>query len=232
MRLLGKWGAVGCVGVLMVAVVTVCHGAAWSTAQIGPDTEGAAAIDADSVTITAVTGDIWGSADTAVYVYQEAIGDFEFSARVADYQPANPDWGKAGLMIRQSVDADSSNAFINMTGNNGMKLISRPATGADTGPSDAGVPYPDQVYLRLMRVDTLVTAFTSIDGVAWSEAGGGVGPSAVIEISDPVVFGLALSSNDPAAEASIRFDSFGGLVTPVEPQGKLALVWSSLKAHN
>ena len=223
---------VGCVAACMGALMTVCHAAPWSTAEIGVDTQGDATIEADSVAITATTGDIWGPADTAMYVYQEASGDFDFSARVADYQPANPDWGKAGLMVRQSVDADSANAFINLTGNNGLKLIFHPTTAAETGPGDAGVSYPDQVHLRMTRAGGLVTAFTSPDGVSWSEAGGGTGPGAEIAITDPVVFGLALSSNDPAVEAGITFDMFGGLATPVESQGKLAVVWSSLKARD
>ena len=207
----------------------LCMGAEWQTAQIGDGTQGDATITDREITVNAITGDIWGAADTAIYVYQEASGDVDFSARVKEYNPSNPGWGKAGLMIRQSVDADSANAFINLTLENGMKLIHRDTVGGETGPGDDGVPFDLPIYLRLTRTGDRITAFTSQDGSTWQEAGGGTGPSADIPMTGPIVVGLALSSND-ANSASIVFDTFGGAVaTSVEPQEKLTTTWARLK---
>ncbi len=216
---------------IIFLVADVCMGGAWETAEIGADTKGDAEFNEGEITITAITGDIWDAADTAMYVYKEATGDMEISARVSKYEPANPDWGKAGLMIRQSVDADAANAFINLTGNNGLKLIHRDTKGGPTGPSPAGAPYDLPIFLKLTRAGNLFTAFTSTDGKAWEEAGGGEGPSAEIQMTDPIVAGMALSSND-AGKAAVVFDMVDGtgdFASPVEPLDKLTTTWASIR---
>ena len=209
----------------------VCMGAAWKTEKIGIGTKGNAEFKGDEITVTAITGDIWDAADTAMYVYKEASGDMEISARVAKYEPANPDWGKAGLMIRQSVDADAANAFINLTKNNGLKLIHRDTKGGPTGPEPAGAPYNMPIYLKLTRQGDTLTAFTSNDGKTWKEAGGGAGPSADIKMTGKIVAGMALSSNDPK-EGKVFFDMVDGtgdFARPVEPLDKLTTTWGHIK---
>ena len=219
------------VALAMMLTVHLAHAAKWETQAIGDGAEGDAEFVDDEITVTAVTGDIWDTADTLMYVYQETTGDMEISARVADYSPSNPDWGKAGLMIRQSVDADSANAFINLTGNNGMKLIHRDTQAGATGPGDGGVDYDIPLYIRLTRVGDTITAFTSADGAAWVEAGGGLGPAADIPMSGTIVAGMALSSNG-ADTAEIVFDEVDGtdgFARPVEPAGKLTTTWADLR---
>ena len=146
----------------------VCMGAAWKSEKIGAGTKGnvkfekdANQMNGEAITVTAVTGDIWDAADTAMYVYKEISGDMEISARVTEHKPANPGWGKAGLMIRQSIDADSANAFLNLTEENGLKLIHRDTQGGATVPGDGGADYDLPIYFRLTREGDTITAFTS-----------------------------------------------------------------------
>ena len=221
-----------CVALAMTLAAHLAHAGKWETQAIGDGAEGDAAFADDEITVTAITGDIWDAADTLMYVYQETNGDMEISARVAEYTPSNPDWGKAGLMIRQSVDADAANAFINLTGTNGLKLIHRDAQAEATGPGDAGVDYDLPLYVKLTRVSDTFTAFTSGDGGSWVEAGGGLGPAADIPMNGTIVAGMALSSNGPDV-AEIVFDTVDGtdvFTRDVEPGGKLATTWAELRA--
>ncbi len=216
---------------LAIGLTANAWGAAWKTQQIGVGTKGNGEVKGDEITVTAITGDIWDAADTAMYVYKEASGDMEISARMPKYEPANPDWGKAGLMIRQSVDADAANAFINLTKNNGLKLIHRDTKGGPTGPGEPGVPYNLPLYLKMTRKGDTLTTFTSKDGKAWAEAGGGLGPSATIKMTGKIVAGMALSSND-AKEAKVVFDMVDGtgdFARPVEPLDKLTTTWARIK---
>ena len=225
---------------LIISVTAnVCMGAAWKSEEIGDGTKGSVKFEngADqrqgTFTVTAITGDIWDAADTAMYVYKEAEGDMEISARIVEHNPANPDWGKAGLMIRQSIDADAANAFLNLTGNSGLKLIHRDTTGGATGPGEIGAEYELPIYFRMTREGDTFTSFTSKDGKAWTEAGGGLGPSADIPMKGTIVAGFALSSN-AADEASVVFDMVDGtgdFTLPVEPLDKLAVTWANLKTR-
>ncbi|MCH8290825.1 hypothetical protein IH992_06990 [Candidatus Poribacteria bacterium] len=216
----------------------VCMGAAWKSEKIGAGTKGSVKFEKDAnqmngeaITVTAITGDIWNAADTAMYVYKEISGDMEISARVTEHKPANPGWGKAGLMIRQSIDADSANAFLNLTETNGLKLIHRDIQGGPTGPGEGGADYDLPIYFRLTRKGDTITAFTSKDGKSWTEAGGGLGPSADIAMKGKVVASFALSSND-GAEAEVVFDMVDGtgdFALPVDPLDKLATTWAGIK---
>ena len=222
------------VGVCALALLSnVSFGAKWSVERIGAGTKGDAKFEGDEIHITAVTGDIWNNADTAMFVYKEAVGDLEISARFKEYKPANPDWGKAGLMIRQSIDADAPNAFINLTENNGLKLIHRDTKGGDTGPGDPGAPYSLPIFLKLTRVGDLITAYTSEDGENWAEAGGGLGPSAEIPMKPTVVAGIAMSSNSPGEAFLVvdTVDGTGDFARAVDPTGKLATTWATVKRN-
>lgn len=214
-------------------IVGAVSAAQWKTQEIGVGTKGSAKFEGETITMTAITGDIWDAADTAMYVYQETTGDVEISARLAENEPANPEWGKVGVMIRQSVDADSANAFLSLTGNHGFKLIHRDVKGGQTSPDPEGEKYEMPFYLKMTRVGDLFTALTSTDGKNWKEAGG-PGPTATIVMKGGIVAGLAMSSND-AREARAVFDSVDGtgvFVRPVEPMGKLATTWASLRLSN
>ena len=55
-------------------------------------------------TLHASGGDVWGAADAFHYVYQTLNGDGTIVAHVASQENSN-EWAKAGLMIRETLDA-------------------------------------------------------------------------------------------------------------------------------
>ena len=58
------------------------------------------------------------------------------------------------------------------------------------------------LWLRLTRTGQTVTAYTSVNGYAWTLAG-----SDTIALADMALFGLAVSSHDPAVAAEAVFDN-------------------------
>ena len=63
-----------------------------------------------TITIVGAGHDIWDNADGFRYVYMPITGDFEASVQITYFERVTQ-WAKAGLMARQSVDADSVNAL-------------------------------------------------------------------------------------------------------------------------
>lgn len=182
--------------------------------------------------VAAVTGgfdvsgggaDIGGAADQLTFGYQQRSGDFDVRARVAGLTPTDV-WAKAGLMARQTLNANSAYAAaLSSPGLAGAFLQSRAtAGGATTSSGNQPVNYP-YTWLRLQRVGSLFTGYISLDGSAWVQLG-----SASVAMSDPVYFGLAVSSHTNGIAAAAQFRDIGATVgasvipalnSPVEPPG-------------
>jgi len=72
--------------------------------------------------------DIWGTADQGRFVYKSLTGDGTIVARVDSL--VNTDaWAKAGVMIRQTLEANSSWAFILASPGNGVHFQARLTSG-------------------------------------------------------------------------------------------------------
>ena len=117
-----------------------------------PPFPGSASYDANNK-IFSVTGsgnDIWNNADEFHFVYQQLIGDGTITAQVLTQDYTDP-WAKAGVMIRETPDGDSTQAIMAMTPGNGTTFQYRNQTGgpssdgADVGGNyqpDLGPPHP------------------------------------------------------------------------------------------
>jgi ABC-type glycerol-3-phosphate transport system substrate-binding protein len=101
-------------------------------------------------------------------------------------------WAKVGLMARSDLSNDAAMVFLAVTGGNGISLQERPTvgyvTGGETGdggrtglmaasyvtrpPAQPAANYLLQpIWLKLVRQGTIWTAYTSLDGVHWTQAG-------------------------------------------------------------
>src|SRR5262249_6581526 len=77
--------------------------AAHGTASFAPST--------GSYVLEASGADIWDTADSFHYVYKPLTGDGEIVTRAVSIQPTDF-WAKGGVMIRESLAANSKNAFM------------------------------------------------------------------------------------------------------------------------
>ena len=99
-----------------------------SDADVGsPAMKGSASFSSGTYTIRAGGADIWDTADQFNYVYQQVTGDVDVKARVASLTNTNV-WAKAGVMVRASLSAGSTEASMLITPGQGYTFQRRPAT--------------------------------------------------------------------------------------------------------
>src|SRR4029077_19285300 len=111
----------------------------------------------------------FGTADALHFTYQRLTGNGQIIARVATIQNTNV-WVKSGVMIRNTLAADSAHAFMLVSPGKGTALQSR-ATAGGTSVSVAGPLVAAPRWVKLVRAGNVFTAYQSADGVTWSVVG-------------------------------------------------------------
>jgi len=171
----------------------------WETADIGQvGVEGKATESGGTFTVKGAGDDIWGTADAFRYVYRALPGDGSIAARVATVQYVRA-WTKAGVMIRQSLTADSAQASMLVSAAKGLafqRRLSRGGMSVNTGLAGAAPR-----WVKLVRVGSVVTAYTSADGATWTKVG-----QDSLAMSGTVWVGLAVTSHDATTRATVTFD--------------------------
>jgi regulation of enolase protein 1 (concanavalin A-like superfamily) len=161
----------------------------WQTGDIG--TVGAAGSSSWSNNVFTVTGsgaDIYGTADAFRYTYQTASGDCTIVARVATVQNVNV-WSKAGVMIRETLNANSTHASMYITPGSGSSFQSRVTTGGtSTATTLTGIVAP--YWVRVARSGSTFTASQSPDGTNWTTVG-----TTTITMATNVYIGLPMCSH-------------------------------------
>jgi autotransporter-associated beta strand protein len=174
----------------------------WATSDIGSTgAVGSASRSPSGVfTLTGAGADIWGSSDAFRYVYQTASGDCDITARVATLQNTN-NAAKSGIMIRESLNANSTEAMTDITAANGLEFLRRTTTGGSTGGvavSGPRAPY----WVRLVRSGNTFTSYRSSDGVTWTNVG-----SVTITMASNVYIGILVCSHVNAVLCTTTIDN-------------------------
>ncbi|HEX5221895.1 MAG TPA: hypothetical protein VFZ59_20185, partial [Verrucomicrobiae bacterium] len=178
--------------------------------------------------------DIWGTADAFNFAYLPVTGNCTVVARVTAMDHVNV-WSKAGVMIRESLDANSVNAYIAVTPSNGVSFQYRSTTGgnsANNNTTGLSAPY----WVRLVRSGNTFTGYRSPNGVTWTQQGS----PTTINMASTVYVGLAVTSHDSSSLCAATFDNVtlpGWLnwTVPLAPtglsgvadNGQAALTWLS-----
>ncbi|MFO1497163.1 MAG: InlB B-repeat-containing protein [Verrucomicrobiota bacterium] len=161
----------------------------WATQDIGTTgVAGTASYDGSTFTVVGSGADIWNNADEFRYVYQTATGDCSIIARVKSVQNTDP-WAKAGIMIRDSLNANAKHAAVFVTPGNGVAFQSRNSSGgssANTNTTGLSAPY----WIKLVRSGSTFTAYRSSNGTSWTNMG-----SQSISMGSSVSIGLAVTSH-------------------------------------
>ncbi len=163
-------------------------------------------------TMTATGEDIWSTADEFHFAYKELSGAGAIIAKVESVENTDP-FAKAGVMIRDTLEADSRYAALLVTPENGVRFQRRTNVGGNTTRDFAeGITAPQ--WVRLERTTGgLVRAFYSADGSAWTLVG-----MTVVSMKMPVYIGLALTSNNTDATCEAKFSNVSFPDTSVDPQ--------------
>lgn len=159
--------------------------------------------------VVARGADIYGTADSFNFLYQQKTGDFDVSTRVTGLTNVDPST-QAGLMVRESLAANSKNVNIKAR-SSGLRLTYRTSTGGTTtatGTGDANFP---NVYLRLQRVGNVFTTYTSADGANWTQFG-----QVTLTLGSTVYVGLATCAKSTTTTTTANYRGYGdtGSVTP------------------
>jgi len=174
----------------------------WATSDIGSTgAVGSASRSPSGVfTLTGAGADIWGSSDAFRYVYQTATGDCDITARVVTLQNTN-NAAKGGVMIRESLNANSTQAMTNLTAANGLEFLRRTTTGGSTsGVAVHGLAVP--YWVRLVRSGNTFTSYSSPDGVTWTNVG-----SVTITMASNVYIGILVCSHVNAVLCTTTIDN-------------------------
>jgi len=182
----------------------------WTCQDIAT-TDGVASYEPATGTWTIIAGgaDIWGNGDQFHYCYQQPTltrGDCTLIANVVSFPvpPGGHNWQKAGLMIRETLDTGSKNAFVAITGGSGDGSTFQWRIDTD-GSSDSNrtlVVPPPPASIKLVRQGDTFTGYVLLDG-QWQQQG----VSTTVEMVDPVYVGLAVTSHQEGVLATAVIDN-------------------------
>ncbi|MCC5841199.1 MAG: PKD domain-containing protein [Opitutales bacterium] len=190
----------------------------WEHTDVGnPTLPGDATFDTATGTfsVSASGHDIWGTSDAFHFVYLPLEGDGEITARVASL--TNPHgWAKAGVMIRESLAANSRHASTFVTPSNGVAFQRRVSTGGSSAGTTLG-GHSAPHWVRIARTGDVFTSFRSANGVDWTQIG-----TVTIAMDASTLIGLAFTSHNNSALGYAEFDNVDAVgvdLGPPPPEG-------------
>ncbi|HCO92588.1 MAG TPA: hypothetical protein DIU00_01335, partial [Phycisphaerales bacterium] len=153
---------------------------------------------AGTYTMTGSGTDIWdvsgigtGYHDEFHFAYKMLTGAGSIVARVQSVENTNG-WAKAGVMIRESLNADSTHAMMVVTPASGVSFQRRNATG-DTSASDTTTGITAPYWVKIERdLAGNFRAYSSANGYTWQM----LGSPELIQMGANVYIGLAVTSHD------------------------------------
>jgi hypothetical protein len=166
-------------------------------------------------TITGSGADIWAvngvEADEFHFAYKTLSGPGSIVARVQSIDNTN-NWAKAGVMIRETLDPDSSHAMMVITPAEGVSFQRRPQTGSTSlDNTTGGITAP--LWVKIERDSTgRFMAYHSTNGSTWEMQGL---PSSA-QMGTNVYIGLVVSAHDAALTCKAVFSNVTttGTVSP------------------
>jgi hypothetical protein len=185
-----------------VEVATACP-SPWSCANVGKPFPPGSASSVGDLWMVQGSGDLWGVADNVQFDWQALSGNGAVSARVLAQTVSDP-WAKAGVMLRGSIDRGAPFYAALATPGHGIIVQYRQAQGA-RAVTISSQPGGSPVYLRVARTGTTFSAYSSADGINWSQL-----PRSAVTISSlggPALAGLAVTSHKNGKLSAATFEA-------------------------
>ncbi len=183
----------------------------WSTGDVGSTgVVGSASATSGTWTLDGSGANVWGASDEFRFAYQQVTGDVDIRVRTTSLENVH-NASKAGVMIRETLSANSRNAFMMVTPTSGRFFQWRSTTGGTTTrPSGSGLSGGVPVWLRLVRQGSQFTGYQSMNGTSWTTTG-----TATISMSAAVYVGLAVNSRVDSTLATATFTNLTVAAGPV-----------------
>ena len=155
-------------------------------------------------TVTAGGADIGGSQlDGFRYVYEQVTGNFDAEVQISSLtQNVQPN-SRAGLMVRDSLDAGSQMVFAGASATDGYRFNYRTTEGQIGVYNTIGsVSYPN-VWVRLVRIGNDFSAYSSPDGSSWTLLG-----SLEMDLPSTLYLGMAVCSHSTTQTVTAQFQNY------------------------
>lgn len=208
---------------IVVAAAAASLPAGWVSSDVGQqgttpgtvtyDDNGAMGESAEDVwTLTSSAPNIVGTADSFRAACKAITDDGSITALVDDFTGYT--FAQAGVMIRETLDANSSHAFsfVMAPGNNDSNQCKARTTTGGTGTSESS-GLTDNFYLRVTRVGNQFTRDISTDGTNFSQCGG----SQTIVMASSAYACIAITNIQTSSVATANFTAIDVDDTPVDP---------------
>jgi hypothetical protein len=151
--------------------------------------------------ITGAGANMWDSKDELHYVWREMSGNFTVSATVR-FLGQGADHRKAGIIVRQSLDPDTTYADVVMHGNGmpGLQWRSKPAE--ETNTFDPPFDGPGTFQIRLVRTGVRIFMYMAKPGAELKEIA-----HTEVTFRGPVLVGLGVCSHEAGASTTAVFSN-------------------------
>jgi hypothetical protein len=173
-------------------------------------------------TVGASGHDIWDNADDFRFVFKQLNGNGSVAVKVESLVNTNG-WAKAGVMIRENLNAGSPMAYMIQSFSNGASFGWRQTTdGAPGSQTQTGITAPQ--WVKLTRTGNAFTAQYSADGKTWTDIKNATGQvvSTTILMGTNVYIGLCTTSHDAARTTTAEYS---GTATTGTVTGQWQQVW-------
>jgi hypothetical protein len=144
--------------------------------------------------------DIWGSNDSFQFVYQPWSGDGQLIARVLSVENTDP-WAKAGLMIRDSLAANSDDGILFLSPGNGVSLQGRTQSGGGSASISNIAALAAPCWLKVIHSGSHISGYQSADGTNWVWVG-----AQTNNMSADYYLGLAVTAKNNSSLNTALFD--------------------------
>ena len=176
--------------------------AGWQKSDIGNvGAAGSFSLAKGVFTVNGAGVDIWNEADSFHFVFQALNGDGTLTARLLKMKNTDT-WAKAGVMFRESLEANSAYAVAFATPASGIAFQQRDHSDGKAAEVLHVPNLAAPCWLRLVRQGNNFTASSSLDGTSWTTMG-----SATIPMGSQLYAGLAACSHKNETLCQAQFDN-------------------------
>lgn len=213
--------------VLSAALLIICIFSAqdahaqvtWTKNDIGSTgATGTYSFSSGTYTVGGAGSAVGGTTDSFTYVNSPTAGNIEIIGRVNTQSVTSP-YAVAGFMMRSSLNANASNAFLSISPSNGMNFSSRASDGGTTS-TTYGPTITVPQYMRLVRSGNNFSGYQSADGINWNL----IGTVTLANMPNSFYVGFAVCSYSYGNLSTATFDKVS-FMTSVPQRSANMLLW-------
>jgi hypothetical protein len=190
--------------------------AGWQNQDIGT-TGGSASESKGTWTVSGDGADVWGTSDAFHYAYVPLVGNGEITARVVSNGTGSNTWAKGGVMIRETLDANSKHMIMALTGGDGGGIAFQgrfQSAGSNSSSLHGTVTASPPYWVKMKREGNTITGYHSADSVDWTlfaggadNAGGTITNPIDVTMASDVYIGLFVTSHAAGEVRTYTFDN-------------------------